>query len=446
MRLTHVLRLHLVKCYFLVFFLLYAQSILASAENDIALGAKLYRQNCAACHSQDLSGGTGFNLKDGLWVHGDKPQDIVKNIQSGFMSAGMPAFGAILTKTQIESIAAFVLSKREGFSGLTYKLYQMNDNNDRTLSAEKLIKSGQLNKGLADFQLSEVPHYILIFEGDFYAPKDIDARIWAQWGFVVDVDFEVDGVLVKRDVRFGDWYPTWPLKRGKQHLKITYRSGDSKPGQRNPSFIVTNDDMSIKLFGVSNKGHELMTKKTLELIATTKSIVQRVKVLNIPPKSISVGMPQKINYAFNTNHCSIVGLWTGDMLNIGPNVGGRGEDASLPLGNWIFHAPQMLVINAPQPCNYKGYQKIDNEPVFKFAIGENEFELSTTATYQSEIHFHFQVKTQPNTPVITQQKITLTLPESTKISWYSGNGMIKNNTATLKVDPNGQFTLSARLN
>lgn len=32
-----------------------------------------------------------------------------------------------------------------------------------------------------------------------------------------------------------------------------------------------------------------------------------------------------------------IGLWQGDMHNICPNVSGRGDDPSLPLGDCVFH-------------------------------------------------------------------------------------------------------------
>ena len=134
-------------------------------------GKTLFNQVCASCHSKDLSGATGFNLKDGEWIHGRQPSQIIKNIKNGFASAGMPGFAGVYSEPQLESIVAYILSKREGFDGLTYKLYQMNTSEDKEVTPSKLIKQGELPTNLVNLQLPEVEHYLIEFEGDFYAPK-----------------------------------------------------------------------------------------------------------------------------------------------------------------------------------------------------------------------------------------------------------------------------------
>ncbi|WP_394173602.1 c-type cytochrome [Thalassotalea litorea] len=376
-----------------------------------AQGQTLFEQVCASCHGKDLSGGSGFNLKDGEWVHGSQPSAILANIETGFMKAGMPGFKDVFNAEQLQSIVAYILSQRRGFDGLTYKLYQMQSKDDRTITDDKLVKSGTLSKNLADFQLPEIQHYIIEFSGDFYTSGDEDTRIWIQWGAKADIDFEVDGKPVARDNRFGEWFPTWVVARGKQTLKITYRSADSKPGQRNLVLIATNDDMSIKKFALSTRAQKIMLNKKFNLNAEGETLVQRIKVTNLPAYSISVATPKQINHAFNTRSCDIVGLWQGEFLNIGPNIGGRGEDASIPLGDWVFHSPQALTFDTQENCRFKGYQMQHGEPVFRYTQGSHQVQVSAKAVTSKQLDIHYQVTGTAG------EELTIRLPKSPKLTW-----------------------------
>lgn len=420
-------------------------SVAQSASQNaavIAQGKLLYEGACSACHGRNLGGAFGFNLKDGEWIHGSQPQEITYNINNGFIQAGMPGFKHIYSKQQIESIVSYILSKREGFDNLSYTLYQMNDVNDRTLNKQKIIKQGKLTNNLADFQLPEVQHYIIEFEGDFYSHSDKATRIWIEWGRHTDITFEVDGVIVERDNQFGEWKPTWPLKQGKQHLKITYRSGNAKPHERNIPLIITNDDMSIKLFAASVKAKSMMEGKKHNVNATHQPIVQRIKTMNLPPYSISVGLPEKINYAFNTRLCTIVGLWQGEMLNIGPNISGRGEDASLLLGEWIFHYPQSLKQHKQNEvsCKYKGYELIDGNPIFTYELDGITYKLTAHAENGNTLHFKYATKNQANTA------LQFNLPVADNLIWYSPQGKMHQGGIAIITNQYGDFSISTTIN
>ena len=398
-------------------------------------GKGLFEQICASCHAKDLSGGAGFNLKDGEWLHGSQPAEILNNVKNGFMNAGMPGFGAIFSEPQLKSIVAYVLSKREGFDGLSYKLYQMTDENDKVIAANKLVKQGIIANNLADYQIPEIEDYVIVFEGNFNVPFADGLNIWIPWGKSNDVTVEADGEIVPR---IGEWDPIWQLKPGQQQLKIIYHSGSNKPQQRNIPLIATNLDKSIKLFPASTRAKEIMDDKKVEIKAVTKTIVQRKKIHSLPSYSVSVGLPAKINYAFNTRSCAIVGLWQGDMLNVGPNVSGRGQDGSLPLGDWIFKTPQVLSIvdGAIKPCGYKGYQE-SNEPIFKYQLDKHTYTLTAVANGSDSIRFDYQVDTQ--TP------ITFELPQAADLSWHSAQGKLQGDTLLITPDNNGKFSITAKI-
>ncbi|WP_291729737.1 cytochrome-c oxidase, cbb3-type subunit III [Leisingera sp. F5] len=100
---------------------------IAALAADVALKArygqaigKLYADNCAACHTAELTGQTGFpNLTDGHWLWSGSPDEVEYSIRYGInaahddtRSAQMLAFGAdgMLEKAQVKEAVEFVLS------------------------------------------------------------------------------------------------------------------------------------------------------------------------------------------------------------------------------------------------------------------------------------------------------------------------------------------------
>jgi cytochrome c oxidase cbb3-type subunit III len=75
-------------------------------------GESVYQTNCAACHGANLEGGIGPNLKDGEWVHGGAPEDVVRTINVGVAAKGMPAWGPILGPERVRQAAAYILSRQ----------------------------------------------------------------------------------------------------------------------------------------------------------------------------------------------------------------------------------------------------------------------------------------------------------------------------------------------
>ncbi|APG45497.1 cytochrome-c oxidase, cbb3-type subunit III [Phaeobacter porticola] len=82
--------------------------------------SKLYADNCAACHTENLRGQPGFpNLADGHWLWSGSPEEIEYTIRYGINAAHdetrnalMLAFGAdgMLEKQQVGEVTDFVLS------------------------------------------------------------------------------------------------------------------------------------------------------------------------------------------------------------------------------------------------------------------------------------------------------------------------------------------------
>jgi cytochrome c oxidase cbb3-type subunit 3 len=91
-----------------------AASLIAMAADPgaLAAGAEVYKVagTCAICHGQEGEGGIGPNLADNAWIHGGSPEDIYKVVNEGVLTAGMPAWGEVLTQEQIVQASAYVIS------------------------------------------------------------------------------------------------------------------------------------------------------------------------------------------------------------------------------------------------------------------------------------------------------------------------------------------------
>jgi cytochrome c oxidase cbb3-type subunit 3 len=89
-----------------------AQDIASLAKDPAALavGQKLFLNNCAQCHASDGGGSRGFpNLNDNDWLWGGAPETIKTTITEG-RTGVMPAWGAVLGDEGVKDTTAYVLS------------------------------------------------------------------------------------------------------------------------------------------------------------------------------------------------------------------------------------------------------------------------------------------------------------------------------------------------
>lgn len=88
---------------------------LAKSPEALAVGQKLFLNNCAQCHASDGGGSRGFpNLTDRDWLYGGEAKTIQASIAEG-RNGVMPAFGAALGDQGVKNVAQYVRS----LSGLT---------------------------------------------------------------------------------------------------------------------------------------------------------------------------------------------------------------------------------------------------------------------------------------------------------------------------------------
>lgn len=83
----------------------------AKDAKAMAIGERLYSNNCAQCHASDARGAKGFpNLTDGDWLHGGTPDKIKETITGG-RQGNMPSMAAAVgSADDVKNVANYVLS------------------------------------------------------------------------------------------------------------------------------------------------------------------------------------------------------------------------------------------------------------------------------------------------------------------------------------------------
>ena len=84
---------------------------LARSAQAMAIGERLFANNCATCHGADARGSKGFpNLTDRDWLWGGTPENIAETITHGRQGNMPPIAGAVGTSVDVRNVANYVLS------------------------------------------------------------------------------------------------------------------------------------------------------------------------------------------------------------------------------------------------------------------------------------------------------------------------------------------------
>jgi len=92
----------------------YAQKSADELSRDpaaMAIGQRLFLQNCATCHGSDARGSKGFpNLTDDDWLHGGTPEKIEETITLGRIGMMPPMAAAVGSASDVRDLANYVMS------------------------------------------------------------------------------------------------------------------------------------------------------------------------------------------------------------------------------------------------------------------------------------------------------------------------------------------------
>jgi cytochrome c oxidase cbb3-type subunit 3 len=83
----------------------------AKDAQAMAIGDRLFMNNCAQCHGSDARGGKGFpNLTDSDWLYGGTPEAIKETLHAGRTGNMPPMASAVGGADDVKNVAHYVLS------------------------------------------------------------------------------------------------------------------------------------------------------------------------------------------------------------------------------------------------------------------------------------------------------------------------------------------------
>ncbi|MFM8863787.1 MAG: cytochrome-c oxidase, cbb3-type subunit III, partial [Limnohabitans sp.] len=86
-------------------------SEVAKDPQAMAIGDRLFMNNCAQCHGSDARGSKGFpNLTDVDWLHGGSPEKIRETLAQGRNGMMPPMAAAVGSPDDVRNVAHYVLS------------------------------------------------------------------------------------------------------------------------------------------------------------------------------------------------------------------------------------------------------------------------------------------------------------------------------------------------
>jgi cytochrome c oxidase cbb3-type subunit 3 len=92
----------------------YAQAPAEALSRDakaMAIGQRLFLNNCATCHGSDARGSKGFpNLTDSDWLHGGTAEKIEETITLGRVGTMPPMVAAVGSAADVHDVANYVMS------------------------------------------------------------------------------------------------------------------------------------------------------------------------------------------------------------------------------------------------------------------------------------------------------------------------------------------------
>jgi cytochrome c oxidase cbb3-type subunit 3 len=84
---------------------------LAKNAQAVAIGERIYLNNCAQCHGSDARGSKGFpNLTDADWLHGGSGEKIIETVTKGRNGVMPPLASAVGSGDDLRNLAQYVLS------------------------------------------------------------------------------------------------------------------------------------------------------------------------------------------------------------------------------------------------------------------------------------------------------------------------------------------------
>ncbi|MDZ4098656.1 MAG: cytochrome-c oxidase, cbb3-type subunit III [Methylophilaceae bacterium] len=92
-------------------FMVMSAEEVAADEQAMAIGGRLFQNNCAQCHASDARGSIGFpNLADNDWLYGGAPENIKTTLINGRNGMMPPMAAMVGNEEDVKNVAHYVLS------------------------------------------------------------------------------------------------------------------------------------------------------------------------------------------------------------------------------------------------------------------------------------------------------------------------------------------------
>tara|TARA_B100000959_G_scaffold142223_1_gene149278 strand:- start:3524 stop:5068 length:1545 start_codon:yes stop_codon:yes gene_type:complete len=91
----------------------------AEAYSGVTASMRMFQDNCAVCHGENLEGAAQGTPLRGVLRHGESMGDLIASISRGYETSGMPTWRDIFSPTQIRSIAMYILETRANVDYVT---------------------------------------------------------------------------------------------------------------------------------------------------------------------------------------------------------------------------------------------------------------------------------------------------------------------------------------
>jgi cytochrome c oxidase cbb3-type subunit 3 len=85
--------------------------VFAMTPEAISAGEGTFGTYCVACHAANLEGFIGPSFLDDEWIHGNRPEDLIRIVNEGVLDKGMTPWEGILTPQQVNEVVAYIFSK-----------------------------------------------------------------------------------------------------------------------------------------------------------------------------------------------------------------------------------------------------------------------------------------------------------------------------------------------
>jgi aldose sugar dehydrogenase len=74
--------------------------------------ARTYAENCAACHGNNLQGGSAPSMLDDVWTHGGDDDSLARSIREGIPEKGMPGWKQKFSDNEVRAMVIFIREQR----------------------------------------------------------------------------------------------------------------------------------------------------------------------------------------------------------------------------------------------------------------------------------------------------------------------------------------------